>query len=91
MGIMWISIVSFFLLQVLGEFADMLKNMPENKIISLFLNQFTRPTLDVSTKLWIVSSLIKLSYSKVLSSDIINEKITGLNTNEENLLIKQVN
>ncbi|XP_062599525.1 AP-4 complex subunit epsilon-1-like [Saccostrea cucullata] len=60
---------------ILGECSSLLKNMPEDKIMSLLQKQFLRSSLGVTTRLWILSCLTNLQCGGILKSGVVREVI----------------
>ncbi|XP_060080493.1 AP-4 complex subunit epsilon-1-like [Ylistrum balloti] len=74
---------------ILGECGNHLKNMPSEKVISLVLKHFQKKTLDVSTKLWMASSLTKLVCAKVLDKVIVTKRLAEALEEEKDPVVKQ--
>ncbi|XP_033725542.1 AP-4 complex subunit epsilon-1-like [Pecten maximus] len=74
---------------ILGECGNLLKNMPSEKVISLLFKHFQKKTLDVSTKLWMTSSLTKLVCAKVLDRDVVTKRLAEAREEEKDAVVKQ--
>ncbi|XP_021375805.1 AP-4 complex subunit epsilon-1-like isoform X2 [Mizuhopecten yessoensis] len=74
---------------VLGECGNLLKNMPSEKVITLVLKHFQKQTLDVTTKLWMTSSLTKLVCAKVLDRDVVTRRLAEAREEEKDSVVRQ--
>lgn len=74
---------------VLGELASFLKNMPDDKVISLFTQQLANQNLPYSTHSCIVTALQHLLVKSVVQSDAMATKISELLTFDLHIVVKQ--
>ncbi|XP_061170774.1 AP-4 complex subunit epsilon-1-like [Saccostrea echinata] len=74
---------------ILSECSSLLKNMPEDKVMSLLQKQFLRPSLDVSTRLWILSCMTNLLCGGILKPGVVKEAVEKMRGMEQNFILQQ--
>lgn len=60
---------------VLSECSFLLKNMPEDKVMSLLQKQFLRRSLDTSTRLWILSCVTSLLCGGIVKPSVVKDGV----------------
>ncbi|XP_052058969.1 AP-4 complex subunit epsilon-1-like [Mytilus californianus] len=63
---------------IIGQEAELLKNMPKDKLMALFTKQLSRQHITVMTKLWLTNALMNLVTSNILMTDTIAEPVEQL-------------
>jgi hypothetical protein len=82
--------MSNMIFQVLGELCPILKNMPDDKVISLFTRHLGNEKLGYSTQSCIVTALQNLVIKGVVNCDNMSVKINECLTEQLPIVIKQV-
>ncbi|VDI09028.1 AP-4 complex subunit epsilon-1 [Mytilus galloprovincialis] len=74
---------------IIGQEAELLKNMPKDKLMALFTKQLSRQHITVMTKLWLTNALMNLVTSNVLMTDTIAEPVEQLVKTVDDVIIVQ--
>lgn len=64
--------------QILSECSFLLKNMPDDKLMSLLQRQFLRRSLDTPTRLWILSCTTSLLCGGVVKPGTLKEALKAM-------------